>query len=77
MKNKDLTDPTLSIQEQKRIAIEILRQYHRWEMANPRPPEELPEWEAIGPFRKSKRHLIERTTTDPALARKQSGPAGQ
>ncbi|MGW8662924.1 hypothetical protein [Serratia ureilytica] len=38
MKNKDLTDPTLSIQEQKRIAIEILRQYHRWEMANPRPP---------------------------------------
>ncbi|OJH83803.1 hypothetical protein [Serratia marcescens] len=52
MKNKDLTDPTLSIQEQKRIAIEILRQYHRWEMANPRPPEELPEWEAIGPFRK-------------------------
>lgn len=37
MKNKDLTDPTLSIQEQKRIAIEILRQYHRWEMANPRP----------------------------------------
>lgn len=38
MKNKDLTDPTLSIQEQKCIAIEILRQYHRWEMANPRPP---------------------------------------
>lgn len=61
MENKDLNDPTLSIQEQKRIAIEILRQHHRWEMANPRPSEELPEWEAIGPFRKRKRHLIERT----------------
>ncbi|WP_253722883.1 hypothetical protein [Serratia sp. FDAARGOS_506] len=31
------------------------------DLTDPRPPEELPEWEAIGPFRKSKRHLIERT----------------
>ncbi|MDE1509335.1 hypothetical protein PWJ72_07685 [Serratia nevei] len=60
----DLFMTRLTVQDrrrQKRIAIEILRQHHRWEMANPRPPEELPEWEAIGPFRKSKRHLIERT----------------
>jgi hypothetical protein len=58
MKQKDLTDPTLTIQEQKEIAIEILQQHLRWQMANPLPPEEIPILEVIGPVQKSKRRMV-------------------
>ncbi|ANS43480.1 hypothetical protein [Serratia inhibens] len=55
---KDLNDPTLSIQEEKEIAIEIMRQHIRWQLANPLRPEEIPLLEAIGPVQKSKRRLV-------------------
>lgn len=58
MKQKDLTDPTLTIQEEKEIMIEILQQQLRWQMANPLPPEEIPILEVIGPVQKSKRRLV-------------------
>lgn len=58
MKQKDLTDPTLSVQEQREIAIEILKQHLRWQMANPLPPEEIPILELIGPVQKSKRRMV-------------------
>lgn len=58
MKQKDLTDPTLTIQEQKEIAIEILQQHLRWHMENPPRHEEVPILELIGPVQKSKRRLV-------------------
>ncbi|WP_419245889.1 hypothetical protein [Serratia sp. NFX21] len=58
MKQKDLTDPTLTIQEQKEIAIEILQQHLRWHMENPPPHEGVPILELIGPVQKSKRRLV-------------------
>ncbi|CAI1574807.1 Uncharacterised protein [Serratia quinivorans] len=58
MKDRDLNDPTLTIQEEKEIMIEILQQHLRWQMANPLPPEEIPILEVIGPVQKSKRRLV-------------------
>ncbi|MBV6691867.1 hypothetical protein [Serratia quinivorans] len=58
MKDRDLNDPTLTIQEEKEIMIEILQQQLRWQMANPLPPEEIPILEVIGPVQKSKRRLV-------------------
>jgi hypothetical protein len=58
MKDRDLNDPTLTIQEEKEIMIEILQQHIRWQMANPPPPEEVPLLELIGPVQKSKRRMV-------------------
>lgn len=53
-----LNDPTLTIQEEKEIAIEILKQHLHWQIANPPSPEEIPILELIGPVQKSKRRMV-------------------
>lgn len=58
MKDRNLNDPTLTIQEEKEIAIKIMKQQIRWQMANPLPPEEIPILEVIGPVQKSKRRMV-------------------
>ncbi|MGO4742267.1 hypothetical protein [Serratia quinivorans] len=55
---KDLDDPTLTIQEEKEIVIEILKQHLRWQIENPPSSEEVPILELIGPVQKSKRRMV-------------------